>query len=142
MLRLRFGSMTSKAHRAYIALGRPMTSIFHQGLSLGLCPTLLSLISPLLSTFGLLIFCRVLSGGRQWQIHLYFCTDLASTKKGLFYFIREIRFPYDWWPIDSCLFISLGILKSLLLDALLLPLYLNWSISRGLQLKLKMAPSC
>ena len=41
-----------------------MTSIVHQGSSLGSCPTLHL-------TFGSLTLCRVLSGGRQWQIYTY-----------------------------------------------------------------------
>ena len=63
------GSWNCLPHQAHIAPSEPMSSIDQQGSSLGSFPTFPSPLSPLLSAFGLLTMCQVVSGGRQWQIN-------------------------------------------------------------------------
>ena len=63
------GSWNCLPHQAHIALSEPMSSTDKQGSSLGSFPTFPSPLSPLLSAFGLLTLCQVVSGGRQRQIH-------------------------------------------------------------------------
>ena len=43
-----FGSMSSKANQTHIVLSGPMTSIVHQGSSLGSCPTFSPIIPKII----------------------------------------------------------------------------------------------
>ena len=63
-----FGSMSSQAHQAHIALSGPMTNIVQQGSNLGSYSTFSSPNPYYNSTFGSVTLCQVLSDGRPRQI--------------------------------------------------------------------------
>ena len=80
------------AYQAHIALSGSMTSIVKQSSSLGSCPTFPSPNPHFKLTFGFLILCQVLSGGRQRQISTLVVLFNAKFKSCSYTCIK-----YDFW---------------------------------------------